>query len=122
MTFYFILFFLVVFKSCVSYLYQYCYVRLDADSDRLLLQLADFENACHAEKPYNIVTARYSNIVHSAPELLRDYFLTKVHLPHTHKMSPTACSPEQVPHTQSNCSKKAVLEKPLLVYSGMTPL
>ncbi|KAL3145632.1 hypothetical protein ABBQ32_003175 [Trebouxia sp. C0010 RCD-2024] len=40
-------------------------------------QLADFENACHAQKPYNIVTARYSNIVHSAPELLRDYFLTK---------------------------------------------
>ena len=44
------------------------------------LQLADFENACQAEKPYNIVTPQYSNIVHSAPELLRDNFLTKVAL------------------------------------------
>ena len=111
-----------MFSSCILYLYQYCYVRLDADSNRLLLQLADFENACHAEKPYNIVTARYSNIVHSAPELLRDYFLTKVHLPHTHKMFPTACSPEHVSHSHNNGSKKAVLGRPLLVYSGMTPL
>ena len=47
-----------------------------------MLQLADFENACQAQKPYNVVTARYSNIVHSAPELLRDYFLTKVIISH----------------------------------------
>ncbi|KAA6429761.1 MAG: hypothetical protein FRX49_00193 [Trebouxia sp. A1-2] len=48
-----------------------------ADLRGFTAQLGDFENACQAEKPYNIVTPRYSNIVHSAPELLRDNFLTK---------------------------------------------
>ncbi len=65
------------------------------------LQLADFENACRAEKPYNIVTPRYSNIVHSAPELLRDNFLTKVAL---------ADPRPKPPHPRAVCSsmRKAV--------------